>query len=192
MWPSPVRWWRSSSVETCWSPCAVWGSCSHGVHLLCSLTYTGRCSSFCQADSDKMDTVHWFHPVFSRLYKKHGEVAVRSFSQFYPTVTPADVAAMSQRSHFLAYLDNLVQSQMEEHRSLSHVSPLSTDGKLSLFLDDSPPHRLSFLQSLLEPESQKQDWLELALAHDAPQRRDTMTPEGNPRSGRGGCRIWMV
>lgn len=41
---------------------------------------------------------------------------MRSFSQFYPTVTPADVATMAHRSHFLAYLDNLVQSQTEEHR----------------------------------------------------------------------------
>ncbi|TWW75977.1 Hermansky-Pudlak syndrome 5 protein [Takifugu flavidus] len=99
-----------------------------------------------------------------RLYEKHGEAAVRSLSQFYPTVTPADVAAMSQRSHFLAYLDNLVQSQTEEHR-------------------------LSFLQSLLEPESQKQDWLALALSLDAPQRCDTMTPEGKPR-WRSHCFPW--
>ncbi|XP_027128690.1 BLOC-2 complex member HPS5 isoform X1 [Larimichthys crocea] len=91
-----------------------------------------------------------------RLYEKHGESAVRSFSQFYPTITPADVMTMAQQSHFLAYLDNLVQSQSEEHR-------------------------LSFLQSLLEPESLRQDWLELALTHDAPQRCDTLTPDGQPR-----------
>ncbi|KAM9754373.1 BLOC-2 complex member HPS5 [Menidia menidia] len=91
-----------------------------------------------------------------RLYDKHGEAAVRSFSQFYPTITPADVMTMAQRSHFLAYLDNLVQSRAEEHR-------------------------LSFLQSLLDPESLRQEWLELALTHDAPQRCDTMTPEGQPR-----------
>ncbi|XP_069018690.1 Hermansky-Pudlak syndrome 5 protein isoform X1 [Embiotoca jacksoni] len=91
-----------------------------------------------------------------RLYEKHGEAAVRSFSQFYPTVTPADVMTMAQPSHFLAYLDNLVQLQTEEHR-------------------------LSFLQSLLEPESLRQDWLELALTHDAPQRCDTLTPDGQPR-----------
>lgn len=41
--------------------------------------------------------------------------------------------------------------------------------------------RLSFLQTLLEPESLKQDWLELALTHDAPQRCDTVTPDGQPR-----------
>uniref|UniRef100_A0A3Q1G2D1 Hermansky-Pudlak syndrome 5 protein homolog n=1 Tax=Acanthochromis polyacanthus TaxID=80966 RepID=A0A3Q1G2D1_9TELE len=91
-----------------------------------------------------------------RLYEKHGEAAVRSFSQFYPTITPADVMTMAQQSHFLAYLDNLVQSRAEEHR-------------------------LSFLQSLLEPESLRQDWLELALTHDAPQHCDTMTPDGQPR-----------
>ncbi|XP_068579816.1 Hermansky-Pudlak syndrome 5 protein isoform X2 [Cebidichthys violaceus] len=91
-----------------------------------------------------------------RLYQKHGEAAVRSFTQFYPTITPADVMTMAQQSHFLAYLDNLVQSQTEEHR-------------------------LSFLQSLLEPESLRQDWLELALTHDAPQRCDTLSPDGQPR-----------
>lgn len=91
-----------------------------------------------------------------RLYEKHGEAAVRSFTQFYPTITPADVMIMAQQSHFLAYLDNLVQSQTEEHRS-------------------------SFLQSLLEPESLRQDWLELALTHDAPQHCDTLTPDGQPR-----------
>ncbi|XP_022611635.1 Hermansky-Pudlak syndrome 5 protein isoform X2 [Seriola dumerili] len=91
-----------------------------------------------------------------RLYEKHGEAAVRSFSQFYPTITPADVMTMAQKSHFLAYLDNLVQSRTEEHR-------------------------LSFLQCLLEPESLRQDWLELALTHDAPQHCDTLTPDGQPR-----------
>ncbi|CAN9499389.1 unnamed protein product [Ophioblennius macclurei] len=91
-----------------------------------------------------------------RLYEKHGEAAVRSFPQFYPTIIPADIMAMAQESHFLAYLDNLVQSQTEEHK-------------------------LSFLQSLLEPESLRQDWLVLALTHDAPQRCDTLTKDGNPR-----------
>uniref|UniRef100_A0A668AN39 Hermansky-Pudlak syndrome 5 protein homolog n=1 Tax=Myripristis murdjan TaxID=586833 RepID=A0A668AN39_9TELE len=86
----------------------------------------------------------------SVLYEKHGEVAVRSFSQFYPTIPPADVMAMAQQSHFLAYLDNLVQSRTEEQR-------------------------LSFLGSLLQPESLRQDWLELALTHDAPQLSDTRT-----------------
>jgi hypothetical protein len=50
------------------------------------------------------------------LYERHGEAAVRSFSQFHPAVTPADVALMAQPPHFLAYLDNLVQSHAEELR----------------------------------------------------------------------------
>ncbi|CAL8261612.1 unnamed protein product [Merluccius merluccius] len=91
-----------------------------------------------------------------RLYEKHGEAAVRSFSQFYPTMTPADVTAMAQQPHFLAYLDNLVQSRAEEQRS-------------------------SFLGSLLQPESLREDWLELGLSHDAPQPSDTLTAEGQPR-----------
>ncbi|XP_069037613.1 Hermansky-Pudlak syndrome 5 protein isoform X2 [Lepisosteus oculatus] len=91
-----------------------------------------------------------------RLYERHGELAVRSFGQFYPTILPADVLAMSQRSHFLAYLDNLVQAQPEERRPC-------------------------FLASLLQPEALRQDWLELALSHDAPQRADTLTPDGRPR-----------
>uniref|UniRef100_A0A8C7Y874 Hermansky-Pudlak syndrome 5 protein homolog n=1 Tax=Oryzias sinensis TaxID=183150 RepID=A0A8C7Y874_9TELE len=91
-----------------------------------------------------------------RLYEKHGEAAVRSFSHFYPTITPADVVAMADRSHFLAYLDNLVQSRPEENR-------------------------LHFLQSLLEPESLREDWLELALTHDAPKHCDTLNPNGQPR-----------
>ncbi|XP_030646125.1 BLOC-2 complex member HPS5 [Chanos chanos] len=91
-----------------------------------------------------------------RLYEKHSELAVRCYSQFYPTILPSDVMAMAQPSHFLPYLDNLVQSRAEEQR-------------------------LSFLGSLLQPESLRQDWLELALSHDAPQRSDTLTPDGQPR-----------
>ncbi|XP_035251534.1 Hermansky-Pudlak syndrome 5 protein isoform X1 [Anguilla anguilla] len=91
-----------------------------------------------------------------RLYEKHGELAVRSFAQFYPTILPSDVMAMANRSHFLAYLDNLVHSRAEEQR-------------------------LSFLGSLLQPESLRQEWLELALSHDAPQKVDTLTLSGQPR-----------
>ena len=50
------------------------------------------------------------------MYEKHGEVAVRSFTQFYPAVLPSDIMTMAQPSHFLAYLDNLVQSRAEEQR----------------------------------------------------------------------------
>uniref|UniRef100_A0A8C5ATQ0 Hermansky-Pudlak syndrome 5 protein homolog n=1 Tax=Gadus morhua TaxID=8049 RepID=A0A8C5ATQ0_GADMO len=95
-------------------------------------------------------------PLVSRLYERHGEAAVRSFSQFHPAVTPADVALMAQPPHFLAYLDNLVQSHAEELR-------------------------LSFLGSLLQSESLRQDWLELGLSHDAPQPSDTLTADGQPR-----------
>uniref|UniRef100_A0A673ZTJ3 Hermansky-Pudlak syndrome 5 protein homolog n=1 Tax=Salmo trutta TaxID=8032 RepID=A0A673ZTJ3_SALTR len=91
-----------------------------------------------------------------RLYEKHGELAVRSFTQFYPTILPSDITAMAKHSHFLAYLDNLVQSWAEEQR-------------------------LSFLGSLLQPETLRQDWLELALTHDAPQKSDTLTTDGQPR-----------
>ncbi|MBN3303775.1 HPS5 protein, partial [Amia calva] len=91
-----------------------------------------------------------------RLYERHGELALRSFGQFYPTILPADVMAMAKRSHFLAYLDNLVQSQPEDQRP-------------------------TLLASLLQPESLRHDWLELALSHDAPQQADTMTPDGLPR-----------
>lgn len=91
-----------------------------------------------------------------RLYEKHGEVAVRAYPQFYPAILPSDIMAMVQPSHFLPYLDNLVQSRAEEQR-------------------------LSFLGSLLQPEALRQDWLELALAHDAPQREDTLTSDGQPK-----------
>lgn len=128
--------------------------------------------------------------LFSRLYEKHGEAAVRSFSQFYPTITPGDVMTMAQKSHFLAYLDNLVHSQTEEHRYVFHFIFLSkADGDFSLLLNFTftTSCRLSFLQSLLEPESLRQDWLELALTHDAPQRCDTLTPDGQPRSDSFHC-----
>ena len=41
--------------------------------------------------------------------------------------------------------------------------------------------RLSFLGSLLQSESLRQDWLELGLSHDAPQPSDTLTADGQPR-----------
>ncbi|XP_076846999.1 BLOC-2 complex member HPS5 [Brachyhypopomus gauderio] len=91
-----------------------------------------------------------------RVYEKHGEAAVRAYPQFYPTLLPSDVMAMVQPSHFLPYLDNLVQSHPEEQR-------------------------LSFLGSLLQPETLRQDWLELALTHDAPQRDDALTTDGHPK-----------
>uniref|UniRef100_A0AAY4DEZ7 Hermansky-Pudlak syndrome 5 protein homolog n=1 Tax=Denticeps clupeoides TaxID=299321 RepID=A0AAY4DEZ7_9TELE len=104
----------------------------------------------------KGDMLKHYDHLIPRLYEKHGELAVRSFPQFYPTVLPSDVMAMAQSSHFLPYLDNLVQSRAEEQK-------------------------LSFIGSLLQPETLRQDWLELALSHDAPQRSDTLTAEGHPR-----------
>ncbi|KAG2463002.1 SAAL1 protein, partial [Polypterus senegalus] len=95
----------------------------------------------------------------TRLYEMHGELAIRSFGQFYPTILPADVLAMSRNhpAHFLAYLDNLIKSKPEEERA-----PL--------------------LSSFLQPECLRHEWLELALSHDAPQLADTINPLGNPRS----------
>uniref|UniRef100_A0A4W4GJI5 Hermansky-Pudlak syndrome 5 protein homolog n=1 Tax=Electrophorus electricus TaxID=8005 RepID=A0A4W4GJI5_ELEEL len=106
------------------------------------------------------DLQPWNSPVLLshlyRLYERHGEVAVRAYPQFYPTVLPSDIMAMVEPRHFLPYLDNLVQSQTEEQR-------------------------LSFLGSLLQPETLRQDWLELALTHDAPQKDDTLTTDGHPK-----------
>lgn len=124
--------------------------------------------------------------LLSRLYEKHGEAAVRSFSQFYPTITPADVMTMAKQSHFLAYLDNLVQSRTEEHRytfCCVFLPEMKNDNELFFLLNFAliSSSRLSFLQSLFEPESLRQDWLELALTHDAPQRCDTLTADGQPR-----------
>ncbi len=139
-----------------------------------------------------------FTVLLSRLYEKHGEAAVRSFSQFYPTITPADVMTMAQKSHFLAYLDNLVQSRTEEHRYVfrfifllkRHFIKKDTDLPLLLNFSLISSSRSSFLQSLLEPESLRQDWLELALTHDAPQRCDTLTSDGQPRSG--SVSVWKM
>uniref|UniRef100_A0A671K5C8 Hermansky-Pudlak syndrome 5 protein homolog n=1 Tax=Sinocyclocheilus anshuiensis TaxID=1608454 RepID=A0A671K5C8_9TELE len=96
-----------------------------------------------------------------RLYDKHGEVAVRAYPQFYPTILPSDIMAMALPSHFLPYLDNLVQSRP--------------------FIPCDVVFLLSFLGSLLQPETLRQDWLELALSHDAPQKDDTLTADGQPR-----------
>uniref|UniRef100_A0A6Q2XDU9 Hermansky-Pudlak syndrome 5 protein homolog n=1 Tax=Esox lucius TaxID=8010 RepID=A0A6Q2XDU9_ESOLU len=97
----------------------------------------------------------WSSPVLlshlHRLYEKHGEVAVRSFAQFYPTILPSDIDAMANQSHlFVVY--SLYSTML-----------------------------LSFLGSLLQPETLRQDWLVLALTHDAPQQSDTLTADGQPR-----------
>lgn len=43
--------------------------------------------------------------------------------------------------------------------------------------------RLSFLGSLLHPESLRLDWLCLAVSHDAPHTASTVDGQGNPRYG---------
>ncbi|KAI5276284.1 BLOC-2 complex member HPS5 isoform X1 [Manis pentadactyla] len=94
----------------------------------------------------------------TRLYEEFGESALRSLVRFYPSVLPSDVMQLCHRhpSQFLAYLDSLVKSRPEDQRP-------------------------SFLESLLQPESLRLDWLLLAVSHDAPPSTSTMDDEGDPR-----------
>ncbi|XP_037695211.1 Hermansky-Pudlak syndrome 5 protein isoform X1 [Choloepus didactylus] len=94
----------------------------------------------------------------SRLYEKFGESALRSLIRFYPSILPSDIMQFCHNHpvQFLAYLDSLVKSKPEDQRP-------------------------SFLESLLQPESLRLDWLLLAVSHDAPQRASTMDEEGYPR-----------
>ncbi|XP_028012566.2 BLOC-2 complex member HPS5 isoform X1 [Eptesicus fuscus] len=94
----------------------------------------------------------------TQLYEKFGESALRSLIKFYPSILPSDVMQLCHRhpAQFLAYLDSLVKSRPEDHRQ-------------------------SFLESLLQPESLRLDWLLLAVSHDAPPITSTMDDEGNPR-----------
>ncbi|XP_012580937.1 PREDICTED: Hermansky-Pudlak syndrome 5 protein [Condylura cristata] len=94
----------------------------------------------------------------TRLYEKFGESALRSLIRFYPSILPSDVMQLCHHhpAQFLAYLDSLVKSRPE---------------------DQWP----SFLESLLQPESLRLNWLLLALSHDAPPSMSTMDDEGNPR-----------
>ncbi|KAM7164126.1 BLOC-2 complex member HPS5 isoform 3-T3 [Macrochelys suwanniensis] len=104
----------------------------------------------------------WDSPLLlahaQRLYEKFGETAVRPLIKFYPSVLPSDIMQLCRHhpAHFLAYLDSLVKSKPEDERS-------------------------SLLQSLLNPEALRLDWLCLAVSHDAPQRTNTVDSEGNPR-----------
>lgn len=95
------------------------------MHRFFSLTCTGQYLCFCSSiyighlHLRNIDIGHCevqFTVLLCRLYEKNGEAAIRSFSQFHPIISPANVMIMAQQSHFLAYLDNLVQSQPEEHR----------------------------------------------------------------------------
>ncbi|XP_012889570.1 PREDICTED: Hermansky-Pudlak syndrome 5 protein-like [Dipodomys ordii] len=93
----------------------------------------------------------------SWLYEKFGESALRSLVRFYPSILPSDVMQLCHKHpvQFLAYLDNLVKSRPEDQRS-------------------------SFLESLLQPESLRLNWLLLAVSHDAPPSTSTMDDEGHP------------
>lgn len=94
----------------------------------------------------------------TQLYEKFGESALRSLIKFYPSILPSDVRQLCHHhpARFLAYLDSLVKSRPEDQRP-------------------------SFLDSLLQPESLRLDWLLLAVSHDAPPSTSTMDDEGNPR-----------
>uniref|UniRef100_A0A8C6MFW3 Hermansky-Pudlak syndrome 5 protein homolog n=1 Tax=Moschus moschiferus TaxID=68415 RepID=A0A8C6MFW3_MOSMO len=94
----------------------------------------------------------------TRLYEKFGESALRSLIRFYPSILPSDVMQLCHHNpvQFLAYLDSLMKSRPEDQRP-------------------------SFLESLLQPESLRLDWLLLAVSHDAPPSTTTMDDEGNPR-----------
>ncbi|KAM6173787.1 BLOC-2 complex member HPS5 isoform 2-T2 [Erethizon dorsatum] len=94
----------------------------------------------------------------TRLYEKFGESALRSLIRFYPSILPSDIIQLCRHhpAQFLAYLDSLVKSRPEDQRS-------------------------SFLESLLQPESVRLDWLLLAVSHDAPPSTSTMDDDGYPR-----------
>lgn len=94
----------------------------------------------------------------AQLYDKFGDSALRSLIKFYPAILPSDVMQLCHNhpAQFLVYLDSLVKSRPEDQRP-------------------------SFLESLLQPESLRLDWLLLAVSHDAPPSTSTMDDEGNPR-----------
>ncbi|XP_042312309.1 Hermansky-Pudlak syndrome 5 protein [Sceloporus undulatus] len=108
-----------------------------------------------------VDLGPWDAPVLlahaQRLYETFGETALRPLIKFYPSILPSDIKQICKNKpeHFLAYLDSLVKSKPEDER-------------------------LSFLRSLLHPESLQLDWLCLAVSHDAPQKASTMDSQGNP------------
>lgn len=109
-----------------------------------------------------VDLGPWDAPVLlahaQRLYEKFGETSLRPLIKFYPSILPSDIKQIckSNPEHFLAYLDSLIKSKAEDER-------------------------LSFLGSLLHPESLRLDWLCLAVSHDAPHTASTVDGQGNPR-----------
>nr|XP_056707603.1 BLOC-2 complex member HPS5 [Euleptes europaea] len=109
-----------------------------------------------------VDLGPWDAPVLlahaQRLYEKFGETSLRPLIKFYPSILPSDIKQIckSNPEHFLAFLDSLIKSKAEDER-------------------------LSFLRSLLHPESLRLDWLCLAVSHDAPNAASTRDAQGNPR-----------
>ncbi|XP_015272770.1 PREDICTED: Hermansky-Pudlak syndrome 5 protein [Gekko japonicus] len=109
-----------------------------------------------------VDLGPWDAPVLlayaQRLYEKFGETSLRPLIKFYPSILPSDIKQIckSNPEHFLAFLDSLIKSEAEDKR-------------------------LSFLRSLLHPESLRLDWLCLAVSHDAPNAASTRDAQGNPR-----------
>ncbi|XP_048342877.1 Hermansky-Pudlak syndrome 5 protein isoform X2 [Sphaerodactylus townsendi] len=109
-----------------------------------------------------VDLGPWDTPILlahaQRLYEKFGETSLRPLIKFYPSILPSDIKQIckSNPEHFLAFLDSLIKSKAEDER-------------------------LSFLRSLLHPESLCLDWLSLAVSHDAPNATSTRDAQGNPR-----------
>ncbi|XP_026562304.1 Hermansky-Pudlak syndrome 5 protein isoform X2 [Pseudonaja textilis] len=109
-----------------------------------------------------VDLGPWDAPVLlahaERLYKKFRETSLRPLTRFYPLIGPSDIKQICKNNpeHFLAYLDSLIKSKAEDER-------------------------LSFLRSLLHPDSLQLEWLCLAMSHDAPHKTSTIDAHGNPR-----------
>ncbi|KAK9410060.1 Hermansky-Pudlak syndrome 5 protein like [Crotalus adamanteus] len=109
-----------------------------------------------------VDLGPWDAPVLlahaERLYKKFGETSLRPLTRFYPLIGPSDIKQICKTNpeHFLAYLDSLIKSKAEDER-------------------------LSFLRSLLRPDSLQLEWLCLAMSHDAPHKTSTTDAQGNPQ-----------
>ncbi|XP_032078230.1 Hermansky-Pudlak syndrome 5 protein isoform X2 [Thamnophis elegans] len=108
-----------------------------------------------------VDLGPWDAPLLlahaERLYKKFRETSLRPLTRFYPLIGPSDIKQICKNNpeHFLAYLDSLIKSKAEDKR-------------------------LSFLRSLLHPDSLQLEWLCLAMSHDAPHKTSTMDAQGNP------------
>ncbi|XP_001505011.3 BLOC-2 complex member HPS5 isoform X1 [Equus caballus] len=146
------------------SPC-VWDTFIEGLKEMasCSPTYMEMGEGDLPTRLKLLDdSVPFDSPLLvayaARLYERFGESALRSLIKFYPSILPADVMQLCHHhpAQFLAYLDSLVKSRPEDQRP-------------------------SFLESLLQPESLRLDWLLLAVSQDAPPSTSTVDEEGDPR-----------